>query len=227
MKAFKSFLIKIIMYVLLLGSSSLLLVPRSFPLLLHEIIGTALFCIVLFHIYILRDYFHYKEQKSFTSIYKNTLLVLVAVSFCVVIISGIGISRYLFSALDLGSGRVYHQLHTGSVYLFLIFASMHAGFYFDRFFALISESLGHKSKIAIICALYFIALNALPLIFSYEFIDKITFNQSFSFFDDERSVWLYIVDNFSIGILFALLSYNFYKLFLHFDIQRIRNKNAV
>ena len=104
---------------------------------------------------------------------------------------------------------------------------MHAGFYFDRFFALISESLGHKSKIAIICALYFIALNALPLIFSYEFIDKITFNQSFSFFDDERSVWLYIVDNFSIGILFALLSYNFYKLFLHFDIQRIRNKNAV
>ena len=169
------------MYVLLLGSIAVLFVPRAFPLLLHEIVGTVLFCVVLFHIYIFRDYFHYRQPKSLTSFYKNLLILLTAVSFCVVIISGVGISRYLFSAIDIGSGRIYHQLHTGAVILFLVFAFMHAGFYFDRFFALISDALGKKIKLAIICALYFIAINALPLIFSYEFFDKITFNQSFSF----------------------------------------------
>lgn len=227
MKSFNAFLIKNMMYVLLLGSIAVLLIPRAFPLLLHEITGTVLLGVVIFHIYIFRGYFHYKEQLSFTAVYKNILLFAVAVSFCIVIISGVGISRYLFSAINIGSGRIYHRLHAGAAWLFLIFAAMHAGFYLDRFFTLLKDALDKKVQTAITWALYFIALTALPLIFVPEFFDKITFTQGFSFFDDERSVWLYIVDNFSIAIFFALLSYNLYRLFLNLDIKRMRNKHAL
>ena len=172
--------------------------------IVHEILGVALFVLWAIHIFLnLRWY-----GAIFKGKYNPCRIMQTVINCCILIctiflmISGIILSNYLFTFLNIQSGlgfaRIAHLLSSHWYYLFM---SLHIGLHMGRLF----QNVATKK-------LPWILLVLTSLYGLYSFIARgvwkyLILRQQFFFFDLERGYVLFALDYISIIILFATISH--------------------
>ena len=188
-----------ILSVILMGGNYL------FPAdIVHEILGMGLFVLWGVHIALNRRWY----SAIFRGKYNPYRVMQTVINCCILIctiflmISGIILSNYLFTFLNIQSGlgfaRIAHLLSSHWYYLFM---SLHIGLHMGRLF----QNVATKK-------LPWILLVLTSLYGLYSFIARgvwkyLILRQQFFFFDLERGYVLFALDYISIIILFATISH--------------------
>lgn len=143
-KLLKDLLTGVSVYVLLLLCFSFLFIVHATPLVFHEVFGLLIFVVVITHVVLLRSFFSFvREQRQPVFIYRDVVLLGLAIAFILAVISGIAYSHVLLKdVISLpGSRRMWHDMHTVSTSYLLIFIGLHLGCYAQKFATWLSDSL--------------------------------------------------------------------------------------
>ena len=127
-KLLKDLLTGVSVYVLLLLCFSFLFIVHATPLVFHEVFGLLIFVVVITHVVLLRSFFSFvREQRQPVFIYRDVVLLGLAIAFILAVISGIAFSHVLLKdVISLpGSRRMWHDVHTVSTSYLLIFIGLH------------------------------------------------------------------------------------------------------
>lgn len=107
------------------------------PKILHEILGVAMFALIIFHVAINRRRFM-SLKKKFLSVALNVALTICA---AIIFVSGVCMSNFLFVDVispELQRNMTIHQLHVAAPYVLMILLGVHVGLHwrelFQRFF---------------------------------------------------------------------------------------------
>ena len=172
---------------------------------LHEILGVVL--LVLWGVHIFLNYRWYKSvfKGKYNSYRILQTIINCGILICAILlmISGIMLSKYLFSFLGINFGfsfaRISHLLFS---HWYFMFMSLHIGLHAS----MITKRLGIKFSllariiIALICAYGIFAFISRG-IWKY-----LILQQKFFFFDLEKGYFLFFIDYISIMVLFATLT---------------------
>ena len=170
--------------------------------IVHEILGVALFVLWAIHIFLnLRWY-----GAIFKGKYNPCRIMQTVINCCILIctiflmISGIILSNYLFTFLNIQSGlgfaRIAHLLSSHWYYLFM---SLHIGLHMGRLFQNVAAKIIPRIILVLVCAYGLYAFIARG-VWKY-----LVLKQQFFFFDLERGYILFAMDYISIIILFATI----------------------
>ena len=171
--------------------------------IVHEILGTGLF--VLWGVHIALNHRWY--SAIFRGKYNPYRVMQTVINCCILIctiflmISGIILSNYLFTFLNIQSGlgfaRIAHLLSSHWYYLFM---SLHIGLHMGRLFQNVAAKIFPRIILVLVCAYGLYAFIARG-VWKY-----LILKQQFFFFDLERGYILFAMDYISIIILFVVVS---------------------
>ncbi|MBR2519003.1 MAG: DUF4405 domain-containing protein [Selenomonadaceae bacterium] len=134
----KNFFVDVALFVLFVAEMCFLFLPK----ILHEILGVAMFALIIFHVAINGRRF-LSLTKKFTPKKFLSVALNVALTICAAIIfmSGVCMSNYLFVdviSAELQRNMTIHQLHVAAPYVMMILIGGHIGLHwrelFQRFF---------------------------------------------------------------------------------------------
>lgn len=144
-KLIRQLLVSCVVYGLLLAIFAFLFVVHAAPLVFHEIFGLVIAVVVGFHVFLLRSFFSFAaSQRQPFFIYRDFVLLGLAISFVVAVFSGIAFSKVLFRDLldfSIISRSNWRQIHTLATSYLLVFIGLHLGCYANKFYLWLSESL--------------------------------------------------------------------------------------
>ena len=170
--------------------------------LVHEILGVALFVLWAIHIFLNRRWY----GGIFRGKYNPYRIMQTVINCCILIctiflmISGIILSNYLFTFLNIQSGlgfaRIVHLLSSHWYYLFM---SLHIGLHMGRLLQNVAAKILPRILLVLVCAYGLYAFIARG-VWKY-----LVLKQQFFFFDLERGYILFAMDYISIIILFATI----------------------
>ena len=170
--------------------------------IVHEILGVALFVLWAIHIFLNRRWYGaiFKGKYNPCRIMQTVINCCILICTIFLMISGIILSNYLFTFLNIQSGlgfaRIAHLLSSHWYYLFM---SLHIGLHVGRLFQNVAAKILPRILLALVCAYGL-----------YAFITRgvwkyLILRQQFFFFDLERGYILFAMDYISIIILFATI----------------------
>ena len=189
--------------------------PKLTETLIHEILGVIMSVTVIIHI--LQNQFFFKNLLIINNIYslfKSFISLLLLIDFIILIITGILISIYLFSFMHIDLPYV-RQLHTFSAYLAVVLIGCHIGLFFSQFFNFLTNSLGKYISLLIKLLLVVCVINGIKVFITDQYIEKLTFKQSFSFWDYDAFALIPLINNLCVIILFVYISYTITSCLLY------------
>ena len=170
--------------------------------IVHEILGVGLFVLWTVHIALNRRWY----GAIFRGKYNPYRVMQTVINCCILIctiflmISGIILSNYLFTFLNIQSGlgfaRIAHLLSSHWYYLFM---SLHIGLHMGRLLQNVAAKILPRILLVLVCAYGLYAFIARG-VWKY-----LVLKQQFFFFDLERGYILFAMDYISIIILFATI----------------------
>lgn len=116
----------------------LLMTLNTTGVLVHEILGIAFSVLVIIHITYNRKWLKLVGEGIFTNRIKVRaklmwiMDLIMIISMLVSIITGICISKYIFSFLNISNTSTIENLHISASYICLIAISIHTGFHFSK-----------------------------------------------------------------------------------------------
>lgn len=121
-----------------------LLLLMSYELLgstAHEVVGVAMFVLFVVHHALNINWAQHlaKGRQTPIRIFQNILVLLVLISFVGSIVSGIIVSRHLFTFLNIKSTYAANRIHMLSAYWGFIFMSLHLGLHFNMILLMIKK----------------------------------------------------------------------------------------
>lgn len=140
----KPLLTGMLVYALLLMCFAHLFVVHATPVVWHEITGLAVLVVVMVHVVLLRSFFSFVgSQKAPVFIYRDIVLLLLALFFIVSMISGIAFSKVIFRnwLTFLGDRAMWRNVHAFATSYLLLLIGMHLGCYLNKFYIWLSEGL--------------------------------------------------------------------------------------
>lgn len=140
----KPLLTGMLVYALLLLCFAHLFVVHATPVVWHEITGLTVLVVVIVHVMLLRSFFSFVgSQKAPVFIYRDIVLLLLAIFFIVSIISGIAFSKVIFkNCLTFpGDRAMWRNVHAFATSYLLLLIGMHLGCYLNKFYIWLSEGL--------------------------------------------------------------------------------------
>lgn len=184
---------------------------------LHEWLGATLF--IFFIIHTILNYKWYKViwKGRYTPfrILSTIINICLLVSMVGMIISGIMLSREVFSFLQLSLGDVGRKIHMLSTSWGFLLMSVHLGLYWNIILNRIDKQfLNHRRKLKVVfCILSW----GFMLLGFYSFVTRQLWNDlfllvEFKFFDFEESAIFFFISYIAIMVLFIELSYYTAKL---------------
>ena len=187
-----------------------LLLLMSYELLgstAHEVVGVVMFVLfVVHHVLNINWAMHLaKGRQTPIRIFQNILVLLVLISFVGSIVSGVVVSRHLFTFLNIKSTYMANRIHMLSAYWGFVFMSLHLGLHFNMIYLMIKKKKQLSPKVKIFA--YGIYAFFKRDIASYLFLK----NQFFLLGDNEH-LPLYLFDYMSIMFSFATLSHFFFSI---------------
>lgn len=143
-KLIKQLSISFLIYGALLVVFAFLFIVHATPLVFHEIFGLVVAVVVIAHVYLLRSFFSFVlKQSQAIFIYRDIVLLGLAISLLVSLVSGVIFSKVLFKDvwnLPGGTGE-WREVHTIATSYLLVFIGLHLGCYARKFYLWLSESL--------------------------------------------------------------------------------------
>lgn len=196
----------------------LLLLLMSYHLLpdaAHEWIGASVFVLFLAHnILNLRWYRNlFKGKYTAVRIMQTTVNFLLWVAMIGCIVSALIISGHVFAFLNFSSARFGRALHLSATVWAFILMSFHLGLHLQMFIGIAKKIAKPSDKAAIILKWVFRAVAAAICAFGlYVFITRSMWEElflltEFKWFDYEKSLLVYMLENTAMLTLFAAIGH--------------------
>lgn len=186
----------------------------------HEWVGSLMFALFIIHNILNANWYLNLLRGKYTPqrILQTVINLMVFVSMLGLMISGIMMSRYVFSFLQIGSEMDFaRKMHMLSAYWGFVLMSLHLGMHVSMFKGIVNksfriQSLPRRNKavlslIPILIAAYGVYAFAKNDIASYMFLKSM-----FVFFDPEQSAILSYTEYIAMMVLFACVAYYFSML---------------
>ncbi|MGG7142050.1 DUF4405 domain-containing protein [Clostridium nigeriense] len=192
---------------------------------LHEWLGTIMFILFIFHLILNRNWIKaiYKGKYSLLRIFQTVINILIFICMLSLMISGIMMSRYVFSFLPIHGGMSFaRSLHMLSSYWGFLLMSIHVGLHWNMIISMFRKKKVQLSEvynyflqgIAIIIFIYGIYCFAENEIISY-----LLANKQFAFFDVSKPFFFFIIEYIAMMGSIIFLTVHVRGLLL-----KIRNK---
>lgn len=184
---------------------------------LHEWLGTILFALfVLHHILNLNWYKTlFKGKYSAVRILMTTINVLLFAAMVGMMISGIMLSREVFSFLNLRAGMFGRRLHMISTSWGYLFMSAHIGLHFGMIAGIFKKKIKFQNKWLGMTGRISAALLSAYGIYAFitrQLADRMFLLMEYAFFDYEEPALFFFGDYLCILILFAALAFTLSKI---------------
>ncbi len=189
----------------------------------HEWVGAVMIILFITHNALNANWYLNLLRGKYTPQRILQIVINMMVFACMLglMISGIMMSRYVFSFLQIGSGMAFaRKLHMLSAYWGFALMSLHLGMHGNMIKGLANKSLGTQSSIerhkkvprliAILIAAYGVYAFIKNDIASYMFLKN-----EFVVFDAQQSAVMFFSEYLAIMVLFACAAYFFSKNLLH------------
>lgn len=191
-----------------------LLLLMSYELLgseAHEIVGIIMFVLFITH-HTLNNYWIKsltKGKQTAIKIIQNILVFLILTTLLSSMISGIIISRHLFTFLHTKYLSIASRIHMLSAYWGFIFMSMHLGLHFNMFSLMIKNKLKFSKYIKPILKILIALLFAYGIFtfFKRDIAGYLFLKNQFFMLGNNEFLPLYIFDYMSVMFSFALISH--------------------
>ncbi len=208
---FKKSAIKIFVDVLMTLAILFLMSYELLGSVQHEIVG-----IIMFILFIIHHALNVNWAKNLTKgrqtpirIFKNILVVLVLISLLCSMVSGVIISRHLFTFLHLKYMATASRIHMLSAYWGFIFISMHLGMHFNVFSIMIKNKHKFSNTVKIIIKILIALLFAYG-VFAFckrNIAGYLFLKNQFFILGDNEFLPFYIFDYMTVMFSIALLSH--------------------
>lgn len=180
---------------------------------LHEWLGTAMLLAVFSHHLFNRKWYKVLFKGKYTPyrILQTVLVALLALCIVGTMVSGVMLSRYVFSFLPIHGGRSFaRSLHMISVYWGFILMALHTGLHWNIVLGISRKIAKKPSKIREIILRVIataIALYGVYALIQSNIISYMLLKEKFVFFDFERPLILFFADYISIMWLCGSIVY--------------------
>lgn len=181
----------------------------------HEYTGTALFIIFIIH-NILNIKWYSKLFKGRYTPYRILSIIiniLLLITMILLMISGIIMSEYTFSFLNINSGMAVSRLiHLSASHLGFILVSIHMGMHIGIF---LTKNSNNKIKLIFIL----LAIYGAYSVYSRKILSYIFLTNKFMFVDFNENILKFFIDYASIMILFTFIGYALSTIIKKFSTQ--------
>ena len=184
---------------------------------LHEILGTVLFVLFIIH--------HILNIKWYAGLFKGKYpaarILMTAINFLLfaamlgMMISGIMLSREVFSFLNLRAGMFGRMLHMVSTAWGYLLMAAHLGLHWGMMMGIFKKVIHMKSKWIGIAGRGFALLISAYGVYAFitrQLADRMFLLMEYAFFDFDEPAVFFFGDYICIFILFAVVSYYLSKL---------------
>lgn len=179
----------------------------------HEVIGTVVMILFIVHHIMNRKWIKIVFKGKYTPfrMVQTILAVLVFVTMLMQMISGIILSKYVFSFVDLnGLTGIARAMHLIGAYWGFIFISLHLGMHWNAVICSVIKKLKDKSKAKqIFFALpsFLIAAYGIYAFIVRNIAGYMFFKSQFVFFNFDEPLILLLIDYLAIMGLFVFIGY--------------------
>lgn len=194
----------------------------------HELIGTALFVLFIGHHLLNRNWYKNIGKGKYTlpRMLQSVIDLLLLLDMIGSMISGIGLSRYVFRFLNVDmSASFARNLHMVTSHGMFLLMGMHIGLHYGMIMGMMRKVLGiQKENLMRVWILRSLAV----LISGYgvyalqkrSFLSYLTLKVHFAFFDFEEPMIFYELDLLAMTILMAFIGYYLQKIMILLEKRR-------
>lgn len=207
-------IIDVIMFLLLLIDMAFFFTGQ----VIHEIIGTLTIISFLLHHFLNKNWYRNLVKKyTLTKLIMNILNILLLVDMVVLLVSGIMMSQTVFTFIpSFGSIAIARQLHMIASYWCFVLVSCHIGLHWNMVLVPMKKRWKFSSSISS-KIIYTIIPIIIALFGVYSFIENQMYLYMFSirdfvFFNYDKPIFLYILENVGIMSLFVYLTHQVMKV---------------
>ncbi len=219
--------IRIIVDVLMTILMPLLMAYSLVSEVLHEWFGITIFILFIVHHILNFGWIKHSFRGKYNAVRTANLIVNLALLLFMFLqpITGIMMSKHLFTFLDFGNGVSFaRSAHMTVSYWGFVLMSIHLGFHMDQMLSMMGKkSSGNKEK-TVTHRWGSYAVRILLLIYGvYAFIkrgftDYLFMKVMFAFYDFSELVVWFLIDYVAVMVMFALLGYYLMKLIRRIQI---------
>ena len=188
----------------------------------HEAFGLLIVVVVAIHIWFFRGLFSFiGSQCAPVFLWRDFVLLLLALSFVATVISGIAISHYFFRGWFEVDKRFWRTMHTMASTSMLVVVGLHIGCYWSRFVMWFQAAWsnagttreqrdrnGKWARFALQLTFYVLALNGFRIMtLGEDFWYIITWQQFFGFYDSDRLFYWNLTDDVSMVLAGTFISH--------------------
>ena len=202
------FILRSVFLMVFLLSTVIIFLPQAFGIKAHEYVATIFLVAAIYHI-LKNHYFFkscFKEHFAFF-IYRDLLTLLLLTSFLVMLVTGVFISGNIFDFIKWPFQGFMRDLHLSCAIYAFVFLGLHLGLHAFSLFGLIKENLGATCLMLFKAGFVLVSLIGFYNFVTGDYLDRLMFQQSFSFFDYERALIFPLIDAGSVLVMFAQLGY--------------------
>ena len=201
----------------------------------HEAFGLLMVVVVALHIWFFRGIFSFiGSQSAPVFLWRDLVLLLVALSFVAAVVSGIAISHYFFRGWFDIDKRFWRTMHTMSSTGMLVAVGLHIGCYWSRFVMWFQDAWsnvgathaqrernGKWARFALQLTFYVLALNGFRIMaLGEDFWYIMTWQQFFGFYDSERFFYWNLTDDVSMVLGGTFVSHYIAKGLCHLSLKK-------
>ena len=193
-----------------LSMTVLLLLLMAFMItgqMLHEIFGTILLVLFIAHNILNRRWLKNIGHGKYTPfrVLQTVLVLLVLLTMLAEMVSGILMSRYVFSFLPRHGGMAAARtLHLLGAYWGFIFMSLHLGLHWNMICGMVSKTVNLK-KLRVLA--FAIAIYGGFAFYKQQIAQYLFLRQQFVFFDTAQSPIAFFAENLAMMGLWVLIAY--------------------
>lgn len=207
-------IVDVIMTVILMLLMAFELIGRT----AHEWLGVGMFVMFVIHHILNRKWTSHLLKGKYTPIriFQTLLAVLVLVCILCSMVSGIVLSRYVFSFLPIEGGRSWARtLHMIGAYWGFVFMSLHLGIHWNMMMGMAGKAAGNPS--ALRTWILRILGAAVAAYGAYAFVERgiggyMSLQNMFVFFDFEEPLILFYIDYIAVMGLFVWIGHYLAKI---------------
>lgn len=181
--------------------------------MLHEYFGVALTILFITHNILNLSWYknifkgRYNKKRAFQTCVNAVMIVFMAMA----VISGIAMSGYAFSFLNIGiSTGTARKLHLFSVYWAFVFMSLHLGIHSQMLLALTKRI--NISKLILKIIAFVLAIFGAYVFYNNNLFSYMFLQSEFAFFDFGKNIFIVLIENIGLMTFWALMAHYILKL---------------
>lgn len=177
----------------------------NFP---HEIIGTALGILFIIHNGLNLTWYKNLWRGPYT-LYRGvwtSVNLLLMLAMAAMLVSGVLISRDLFSFLPFPGGWMMRRVHTCSAYWGFVLAGIHLGLHGNQISGWLARRLAGKWRMGLQILLWLAVLYGIKASFDWQIGAKLSMQQAFNNWSGQN-LWSFLAAHVALLALYAMGSY--------------------